>query len=64
MYEQTLKSSYELIMLELNKVQEVFKVGKGGMDFSWERKLAELLLHVSEYVSAKREMIDLYLPLH
>lgn len=58
---QTLKSSYELIVLELKKVQEVYSLRKGGTDFSRERKLAELLTHITEYVSARKEMIELYL---
>ena len=49
-------------MLELKKVQEVYKLGKGGADFSWERRLAELLLQVIEYVSARKDMLDLYPP--
>lgn len=59
-FQHTLKSTYELLVLELKKVQEVYNLGKGGTDFSWERKLAELLVHVIEYVSAKKELLDLY----
>ena len=42
-------------------MREVYAHGEGGTDFSWERKLAELLVHIIEFVSARREMIDLYL---
>ena len=46
--------------MEFKKVHEVYNCGRGGTDFSWERKLAELLIHVVEYVSARKEMLDLY----
>ena len=49
-----------MLVLEFKKVHEVYNFGRGGTDFSWERKLAELLVHVIEYVSAKKEMLDLY----
>lgn len=41
--------------------------GKGGTDYSWERKMTELVSHIMEYVAAKRDMTDLYpflLPLY
>ena len=49
-----------MIILELKKVQEIYNLGKGGSDFSWERKMAELLVHVIEYASARKELFDLY----
>lgn len=61
LFQHTLKGTYEVLVLELRKVQEVYQLGRGGTDFSWERKLAELLVHIVEYVSAKRELLDLYL---
>jgi len=60
---QTLKTQYEYIVLELKKTQEMYSQRRGGMDFSWERKLTELIHHIVEYVSARREMMDLY-PCH
>lgn len=60
-FQHTLKGTYEVLSLELRKVQEIYKLGRGGSDFSWERKLAELLVHITEYALAKREMLDLYL---
>ncbi len=46
--------------MEFKKVHEVYSFGRGGTDFSWERKLAELLVHVIEYVSARKEMLEVY----
>ncbi len=55
-----LKTNYENLMLELKKVRDIYNAQKGGSDFSLERKLAELLEHVIEFVSAKKEMLYLY----
>ena len=49
-----------MLILELKKVQEVYSLQKGGTDFSWERKLADLLLHIIDFVSARKEMLELY----
>ena len=46
--------------MELRKVHEVYLHRRGGTDFSWERKMTELVSHVMEFVAAKRDMTDLY----
>ena len=58
---QSLKVTYEGILHELKKVHEVYLHRRGGTDFSWERRLTELVSHVMEFVAAKRDMTDLYL---
>ena len=42
-------------------MREVYHLGKGGSDFSCERKLAEAIVSIVEYVSARKDMLDLYL---
>lgn len=59
-FTQQLSSVYETLLYEFKKVHEVYQCRRGGTDFSWERKMAELLSSVMEYVSARKEMIGLY----
>lgn len=60
LFQHSLKGTYDILVLELRKVQDIYQLGRGGSDFSWERKLADLLVHIIEYTSAKRVMLDLY----
>ena len=57
---QPLKTTYEILIQDLKKVHEVYSHGRGGTDFSWERKMTELVTHVIEFMAAKRDMIELY----
>ena len=48
------------MILDLKKIHEVYFYQRGGTDFSWERKMTELVTNILEYVAAKRDMTDLY----
>ena len=57
---QPLKSTYEVLIQDLKKVHEVYYHGRGGTDFSWERKMTELVTNIIEFMAAKRDMTELY----
>lgn len=57
---ESLRSTYEAIIQDLKRVQDIYKQRRGGTDFSWERKMAELVTHVTEFVAAKRDMTEFY----
>jgi len=57
---QRLKGIYEGMISDLKKIHEVYMFRKGGSDFSWERRMTELVTNMLEYMSARRDMIDLY----
>lgn len=48
------------MLLDLKRIHEVYMHQRGGSDFSWERKMTELVTSLLEYVAAKRDMTDLY----
>ena len=55
---------YEVLIQDLKKVHEVYYHGRGGTDFSWERKMTELVTNIIEFMAAKRDMTELYPNLH
>lgn len=61
---QPIKSMYEVLIQDLKKVHEVYYHGRGGTDFSWERKMTELVTNIIEFMAAKRDMTELYPNLH
>ncbi len=48
------------MILDLKRIHEVYMNRRGGSDFSWERKMTELVTSLLEYTAAKRDMTDLY----
>ncbi|XP_019849562.1 PREDICTED: UPF0536 protein C12orf66-like [Amphimedon queenslandica] len=59
-FKKQLSVVYDGLLHEFKKVHEVYHHRRGGTDFSWERKLAELLTSVMEFVAARRDMIGFY----
>lgn len=59
-YVQSLKASFESLSHDLRKVHEVYHHRRGGTDLSLERMMADLTISIVEYVSARKDMIDLY----
>ena len=57
---QPLKGMYDSMLLDLKKIREVYMYRRGGTDFSWERKMTDLVTSMLEYIAAKRDMTDLY----
>lgn len=51
---------YDSMILDLKRIHEVYMNRRGGSDFSWERKMTELVTSLLEYTAAKRDMTDLY----
>lgn len=47
-------------MQELKKVQDVYSHGRGGTDYQWEKRLADLVRSINEYLMARIEMINMY----
>ena len=60
LYLQSLKASLDAIHQDLSRISEIYYHGRGGTDFSWERKMTELVSSTAEYVLYKKEMTDLY----
>ncbi len=57
---QPLKGMYDSMILDLKRIHEVYMYRRGGSDFSWERKMTDLVTSMLEYIAAKRDMTDLY----
>lgn len=57
---EPLRTTYEILLQEFKKVHEVYFHGRGGTDFSWEKRMTELLSSIMEYVIARKDMIDFY----
>lgn len=58
--QQSLKALLDTIYHDMNRISEIYYHGRGGTDFSWERKMTDLVSSTLEYVSYKKEMTDLY----
>lgn len=58
--QQSLKASLDTIYHDMSRISETYYHGRGGTDFSWERKMTDLVSSTLEYVSYKKEMTDLY----
>ena len=54
------KAAYEATLQDLTRVYEVYISLKGGTDISWERKMADLVLSIRDYLQARKDMMDLY----
>ena len=64
-YLQSLRSSYQSIMIELKKVEEILQNSTGGTSRLVEGSLmAELCRHLCHFVQARLELMDLYLCYH
>ncbi|XP_064385924.1 KICSTOR subunit 2-like [Halichondria panicea] len=57
---EPLKAMYDSMILDLKRIHEVYMNRRGGSDFSWERKMTELVTSLLEYTAAKRDMTDFY----
>ena len=60
-FKQPPKAAYENIVLDLKRVYEIYYHRKGGTDFSWERKMADLVQNILDYLRARKDMMELYL---
>ncbi|KAL5493618.1 hypothetical protein EMCRGX_G014822 [Ephydatia muelleri] len=59
----SLKALLDTIYHDMNRISEIYYHGRGGTDFSWERKMTDLVSSTLEYVSYKKEMTDFYVQL-
>ena len=55
--------TYGSLIQDLKKVQEVYTHGRGGTEYNWEKRLADLISSINEYLLGRIEMIAMY-PTH
>ena len=57
---QSLKMQYDQILQDAKRIYEVYYHRRGGTDLTWERRMAELLSAVMEFIAARKDMTDVY----
>ena len=52
------KGTYDALLTECRRVQQVYYHGRGGTSMVWERRMADLLAAVAEFIIARKSMTD------